>query len=388
MSSRVAAPVAAAVTSDGILSGAFTTRLRTVLKPFAIYVASRLLVMVTMLVETAATNRSLGDGISRWDSRWYLLAVTHGYPSHLPMVNGHVTGNTIAFFPGLPLVIRGLSAATGMSFFSAGVILSLAGGLGATLGVWALVRRYAGTGAADGAAAIFAFYPGAFVFNLIYSEGLMITAAAFGLLALMRRRWVTAGLLGAVATATSPVSVVFVLSAAWSAFFAIKERREWKAVAAVVIAPLGAIAYIVWLWAHTGTLGAFPRTERGGWKSYLSIRYPAKLIGSYFAHPFSSNATTTLLFFGAIVVVIAAVIAIRDRQPSVLLIYGIAAGVLALLTVPVGPRPRIILDAFPLVMAVGVHCARGHKFALLMILSIGLLVALTAYEVGSWSVFP
>lgn len=357
-------------------------------RPGAIYLASRALVLLTMGIAAAAGGGSLGDRIYRWDSVWYLRASGNGYPTHLTVFHGHVLANTLAFFPGLPLLIRGLSGLTGMSQFSAGTAISSITGLTATIGVWALVREYADQKVANRATILFAFFPGSFVFSLIYSEGLVITGAAFGLLALMRRKWILAGVLGLVATAAAPIALAFVVSCVWATVGAIRRGRDWRALAAPILAPLGTVAYLLWTWQHTGVLSAFSQTERGGWKSYLSIAYPFRNLGSFLSHPFTSHANTTLVFFCIIGVVAAVVIGWRDRQPNLVLVYGATVGALAMLTAPVGPRPRIILDAFPLILAVGVRYQEGWKFRVAMVGSAVLLVALTAYEVGSFAVFP
>jgi hypothetical protein len=369
-------------------------------RPGLIYLASRALVLLTMGIVAVIGGGSLGDRIDRWDSVWYLRVISrwtdtalhgtwiNGYPSHLPMVDGHVAANTLAFFPGLPLLIRALSGLTGMSQFSSGVVVSSLTGLTATIGVWMLVREYAGERAANRATMLFAFFGGSFVFSMIYSEGLVITGAAFGLLALMRRRWILAGLLGFVATAAAPIALAFTLSCAWAAGLAVARRREWKSLAAPVLAPMGTIAYLVWTWQYTGTLAAFTRTERGGWNSYLSIAYPFKIIWANLAHPISTTANPRLVFFCLIGVVIAVIITVRDRQPAPIAIYGIAVGVLALLTQPVGPRPRIILDAFPLILAVALRYKEGWKYQVALYTSVAFLVGMTAYTVGSWTVFP
>jgi hypothetical protein len=275
-----------------------------------------------------------------------------------------------------------------MSQFSAGVAISSITGLTATIGVWALVREYAGDRAANRATILFALFPGSFVFSMIYSEGLVITGAAFGLLALMRRKWILAGLLGLMATAAAPIALAFVLCCAWAAVGAIRRDRDWRSLAAPILAPLGTLVYLVWIWRHTGVASAFSQTERGGWRSFLSIAYPFRIIGGYLTHPLSSYANNTLVFFCIIGVVVAVVIGLRDRQPSLLMLYGATVGALAILTAPVGPRPRIILDAFPLILAVAVRYQDGWKYRLAVGTSAILLVAFTAYQVGSWSVFP
>ncbi len=356
-------------------------------RPGLIYLVSRVVVLLTMSIVAGIQGGSLGGRIDRWDSVWYLRA-TAGYPHHLPVAHGHVLANTLAFFPALPLLIRGLAAATPLSAFSAGVTISSLTGLSATIGIWLLVREYAGQRAANRVTLLFALFPGSFVFSMIYSEGLVITGVAFGLFALLRRRWVLAGIAGFVASAAAPIALAFVVSCAWAALVAIRRDRDWRSLAAPVLAPLGSVAYLAWTWQHIGTASAFTQTERGGWNSFLSIAYPLRIVGGLLAHPVTSFANQRVVFFGIIFVVLALVVALRDRQPSVVLAYGATAAILAVLTAPVGPRPRIILDAFPLILALGLRYREGWKFRLATIVSLGALVGFTAYQIGSWAVFP
>ena len=100
-------------------------------------------------------------------------------------------------------------ALTPLTPLEAGITISLLTGLTAMIGVWYLVREFAGPAAADRATLLVALFPGSFVFSLVYSEGIVITCVAFGLLALLRHRWWVAGLLGLVATATTPVALAF-----------------------------------------------------------------------------------------------------------------------------------------------------------------------------------
>src|SRR5271156_1941375 len=251
--------------------------------------------MSALLVTWAVSHHSLGYLIDRWDTKWFLRAAANGYPSKLPMIHGHVAGNTIAFFPALPFAIRGLSHLTGMTLFAAGTFISSFTGMTAMIAVWLLAKEYGGRTVADRATLVLALFPGSFVISLIYSEGIAITFVAFGLLALLRRKWLIAGLCGLVATATAPITLAFVLSCVVVSGRAILKDRDWKSLAAPVVAPLGFVAYFVWTWRHTGNYSAWRLTERGGWHSFLSLSYPFRIVGSFIAHPFTSNGTQNLL---------------------------------------------------------------------------------------------
>ena len=352
-----------------------------------IYLASRALTLLTLAVTGIITHRSVTREISRWDSLWFLKAAARGWPRHLPHHAGHVAGSTIAFFPLFPLAIRWLSDLTGLSMLATGMIVSEVTGLTAVIGVWLLVRHYADQASADRATLLFAMFPGTFVFSLVYSEGFAITFLAFGLIALMRGRWLLAGVLGLLATATTPVAVAFEVSCLWCAYRAVADDRDWRALAAPVLTPLGFVGYQLWLWLHTGNLNAWRLTERGGWQSYPSLVYPVHIVTVFLRDPIAVTETGDILYVGTVLTVLAAVVAIRQRMPLAPLLYGLAAAGMGLISAPIGLRPRFILLAFPLILAVGTWL-RGRAYVAVLSSSVVLLAVAMAYSVASFRVFP
>jgi hypothetical protein len=356
--------------------------------PAIVYVAARGLTLLGLTVANVFIHHdSLWNELYRWDGKWFVHAATQGYPNPLPMVHGHVGASTIAFFPVFPLLIRGLSDVTTLEPVIAAGIISAITGLTATLSVGMLTRQFAGEEKATRAALLFAVFPGTFAFSLMYSEGIAITCVALGLVALLRGRWWLAGLLGLVATATTPIALAFVVSCAWCAGRAILRDRTWRSLVAPVLAPLGFIAYMLYLWVHTGQLNAWRLTERGGWKSYPSLGYPIHIVTTFLGDPIRPTVTGQILFVGTVIVVVACVVAIRQRQPGAVLIYGLLAAAIAAVSAPVGLRPRFIMLAFPLISAVATRL-RGRPYAWVVALSLVGLVAMTYLELFSGAVFP
>ena len=77
-------------------------------RPLAIFVVSRIVTVATLAVSVLYPHNGITNEIDRWDSKWFLRAAEYGWPSHLPQANGHVAGNTIAFFPLFPSPSAGL----------------------------------------------------------------------------------------------------------------------------------------------------------------------------------------------------------------------------------------------------------------------------------------
>ncbi len=77
-----------------------------------------------------------------------------------------------------------------------------------------LVRDVLGDKAALKAVALVMFFPAAFILNVAYAEGLLLTAIALCLLFIHRERWVLAVLLAIVAGLTKESGVVLVVAIA------------------------------------------------------------------------------------------------------------------------------------------------------------------------------
>jgi hypothetical protein len=357
------------------------------LRPVAVYLVCRAVTLASLVVADLFTHKGLSGDLYIWDGRWFIRAAQHGWPAHLPMVSGHVSPSTVAFLPAFPLAIRWMCAVTGLSPVAVGVAISGVTGLTAIIAVGMLVRHFADAAKAERAALLLAVFPGTFVFSLVYAEGIVITCVALGLLALLRRQWWLAGILGLVASATSPIALAFVVSCAWCAGSEIRHRRDWRSLAAPVLAPLGFVSYMVWLRVHTGNLWAWRVAERGGWKSYPSLGYPIHIVTTFVVDPVAPTRTGQLLMIGTVAAVIGAAFAIRERQPAPVLLYGLVAVGMAAISAPVGLRPRFLMLAFPLIVAVGTRL-RGRAYGWTLAVSVCLLAVMSLSTLASTAVFP
>jgi len=351
-----------------------------------VYVACRLVTVAFLAVVNLFTHHGLLGQLDIWDGEWFLAIVHHGYPAHLPMVAGHVAANPSAFFPLFPLVVKAVSL-TGLSPGAVALVLSAATGATAVYGVGVLARRLGGDAAGQRAALLFAVFPGTFAFSLAYSEGIVITCVSLGLVALLDRRWLLAGVLGALATASSPVALAFVVSCAWCGIHELVTRRRWQALLAPLLAPLGFVAFMAYLAVHTGQLSAWRLTERGGWKSYPSLLYPFRILGRFVVNPLGPTLTGQILVVGTVAAVVGIVLMVREHQPVPVLLYGICAVGGAAISQPVGLRPRFLMLAFPMVVALGTRYeGRAHRW--LVVVSAALLTGFSVLELVSWAVFP
>lgn len=312
-----------------------------------------------------ATSLTVVDVAVLWDGAWYLSAA-EGYQTAVAPP-GEPTGQiNIAFFPVLPLILRAVSAVTGLSFEVAGVVVNLVAGAVAAALIWKVVERCADADTADRAALLFCVFPGTVLLSYVYSEPLMLVFAAGCLLALLNRRWAAAGLLAALATATRPNALALLLPCAWAAVAAIRRRDEWKAVLAPLLAPLGFVAYMGWLAVVTGQPDIWFRVQREGWGEQLDFgRRTLEIVIEALTEPGPLHMTSRLRVAGVAVSVAGAVALWRWRPPAVLWLYAFGVIAMAAAGFTLGPRPRFVITAFPLIAAIA-WAVRGRRFQVLL----------------------
>jgi hypothetical protein len=312
-----------------------------------------------------------GDGavraLGRFDGGWYLDVALRGYPG-VDQLDGRL--KSLAFFPLYPLTIRGLHDLTGLPPLAVGVLVStVLGGLAVAL-VWLLVREVEDEAAATRAAAAFAFFPGAFVLSMAYSEALLVAAAGACLLLLVRRWWVTAGIAAAVATAARPNAAVLIGACAWAAAVAIHRRRDWSSLWAVALAPTGLLAYFGFLWVRTGDPLGWFRSQSEAWRDHVdfggtTIGRVVNLVHEPHLSLGVRELNDVVNSIGLLFVAGGVVLLLRWRPPGAVVVYGLGVLATALASDHVGARPRFLLAAFPLVLAVGVRLDGKRYYAAL-----------------------
>jgi 4-amino-4-deoxy-L-arabinose transferase-like glycosyltransferase len=298
-----------------------------------------------------SATRPILDVLTSWDGLWYLDIVRHGYPTSIPPdVTYHVDEARAAFFPLFPLLGRLADRLLpGGDSFAVLTMNAVLGFLAVVL-IGLLAQKLYGERVGRTAATLAAFFPGSFVLSFAYSEALMIVLATACLWCLLDQRWLAAGVFAGLATATRPNGLALVAACAVAAVAAVRRRGDWRSLQAVLLAPVGFVAFQIWLGRHTGEAGAWFRVQREAWDEGASfgltaIRNTAEAV----LRPLTSPTDTiTALAFAATVALV--VISWRAKLPWVLTVY--AWCVLALMLAPatVTARPRFLFTAFPLLI--------------------------------------
>jgi hypothetical protein len=367
------------------------------------YVGTRVLLAVVGLVDGALRHHSLTSEMANWDGGWYRALATDGYRHDVS--HGQTT---TGFFPMYPIVMWVLSRPLLLATHSeagaaivAGFAISIVGGLVATVLVQVLAGGWWGEAAGRRAALLFCLFPGSVVFSMVYAEGLMIPLAAGCILALQRRRWLLAGVLAAVATATEPEAAVLVLVCAVSAGLELRrrgwrDRRGRRALVAPLLSPLGLVGVLAFLWAWTGNPLAYWIAQHDAWHErfdplalvHLAIRLAGQINFSHFNHP-TINMNWPVGLIGAVflVILLALMFRIRRTISTEAWVWTLGISFIALTSEWVPPNPRLLITAFPAVVVLAYYLERRGFYRLLAVNGI-LLVTMSAITFVGFTLRP
>ncbi|MGC9377027.1 mannosyltransferase family protein [Streptomyces sp. MH13] len=340
------------------------------------YAAVRALGLLALALWSAARDTSAYTLLTaRWDSLWYTRVAELGYGYEVRLPNGDVHSN-LAFFPLLPWLERLGAAAGPWSHADAGFVVSLLASLAAAWGIFAVAEHVYDRRAGVCAVLLWAVLPVGIVQSMAYSESLFTALAAWSLYAVLTGRWVTAGSLAALAGLTRPVGLA-VAAAVWVAAITAFVRSRSEAVTdgaldparapgdgvrralGMLLAPLGAAGYVLWVGHRTGQGPLGYLDVQAGWRNGFDggVAFARFVAGKFTSFP--SAPAGVALIVGVALLVLLYVVCVRQRQPVPLLVYAGIVTVLALCTSSYfGSKPRLLLPAFPLLLPLARPLAR------------------------------
>ncbi|SCD48166.1 Dolichyl-phosphate-mannose-protein mannosyltransferase [Streptomyces sp. BpilaLS-43] len=355
----------------------------------AAYAAVRAVGLVVLQVWASAAGKDAWHLLGgRWDSVWYQRIAENGYGYTATLPDGTLHPD-LAFFPLLPALERSLAAVTPLTVRDAGIALAWLAGLCAAWGVYAVGARLHGRRAGVVLAALWGAYPTAFVQSMAYTETLFTALAAWALYAVLRDRWVVAGALSVLAGLTRPSAAALIAALAVTAAVALVReyrsgarpglpRRRARMLLGVCLAPLGWLAYVVFVAVREG--GAFAYFEvQAEWGNSID---GGRALAAFIARlplPAALGLCAALGLLGWLVV-----LCVRQRQPLPLLVYGIAVVVVSLIgSGYFGSRPRLMMPAFPLLLPPALALLRLRTTA--RTAGVLTVLALASAGYGAWT---
>jgi hypothetical protein len=301
--------------------------------------------------DDATATAGMLEVLTSWDGKWYFEIVRGGYPRSIPPnITYEQLEARAAFFPLYPTLVRWLDRVLPGGDVAAGIALNAVLGALFVLLVGVLARRMFDAHVARRAMVLAALFPGSFVLSFTYSETVLLVLAALCLLFLLDHRWLLAGLSAGMATLARPNAVALVAACAVASFLAIRKDRDWRSLAAPILAPIGFIAFQLFLGFHTGEQGVWFRVQREAWEEGISLGFTAvRGMVNALAHPVSSP--TNMVTLASMVTMILLLWAcVKVRLPIPVWTYTLVVLVLMLLPDTVTARPRFLYTAFPLLI--------------------------------------
>jgi len=214
-----------------------------------VWLATRLMFAVVAVAIAVSGRRPLESVLAQWDVAHFLTIARDGYADPREM----------AFFPGLPLLLRGADV-LGLQPVLAGSALALAASLVAAFGLRRLVGTWGTIAWLLAPTAVFTAVP--------YTEALFCAAAFWAWERASQRHWGQASVLAALAC-TLRVSGLFLIGALVVLALTQPVRRgeqrgarlAWLVLPAAVVG-----AYVVYLYGLTGSWTAWFAAQETGWQ--------------------------------------------------------------------------------------------------------------------------
>ncbi|MFI8189256.1 hypothetical protein ACIF8T_10755 [Streptomyces sp. NPDC085946] len=332
------------------------------------------------------------DVLGSWDGWWYQQIVLHGYDPALepiPGATGLITlqGNSAAFFPLYPALMRLVRECTGLGPYGAGMAVSVLASFVAALGIHAVTARLGGRRAGLIAVGLWAVWPGSGAEWAVYSESLYVALASWACYAVMTRHWLTAGVLTCTAGLSRPTAATLVAALAVAALLAVRRRRDGvgRPLAAVAIAPLGLAGYLAWVGHRMGDWNGYSKLQDGAWAHTFDYgkhtfdvlsSVPVGHFDYLFAMPYPD-----LIGVGVVLLVpVLTVLLLQIRPPAVLVVYTVLSFAMVMGTQQYFANvSRYLLPLFPLFVPVALGLRR------LTLPSLAALLGVAALASGSYA---
>lgn len=227
---------------------------------------------------THGPYRSFDALLIQWDAGWYQSLVEHGYSRH-PIEGAGGEANW-AFFPLYPFLVWILATISGVSASVSGIITSVVLLSGALFLSYLYVMETRDEETAFTAVLLIALGPYSFYFITMYTESLFVFLIAAGFYSLYHERWVLAGVIGALLSATRGTGVLFgipLLLAILKSEYSTTETplstvmgviTNGKKLFAMVLVPLGLSVFMLHLYFVVGDALAFLHVQHAWGRSF------------------------------------------------------------------------------------------------------------------------
>ena len=349
----------------------------------AVFIATRVPLIIVAVMGAIVIGQRAGthwspehgllDVLGRWDAQHYLAIATVGYH-----------GKDIAFFPLYPFLISQLGGMIG-DHFIAGVVISNLAFFVALAYLYALTKLEFGEHeTAYHAIFYIAIFPTAIFFSAVYSESLFLALTVASVYYARRGNFITAGIIGALASLTRVEGVLLVLPIAYEVWRAWRERRGTtlaRGIVGLALVPAGIALFMGYLYALVGDPLYFQKVQ-ANWNRHLAPPWVSisNTIHELAIAPIaSSNSINHVLELAFTLSFLALLVAsFRQLRPSYAW-YFAASLLVPMSTASLMSMPRFDLVVFPAFMLLAVYGRRPVVNSAIVSLSLTLLGVFTVF---------
>lgn len=320
---------------------------RSALVVLGAYLGARLCDLLVFVIVSRRDGLNVWDVLPSWDGGWYQKALSAGWPSSLPIVDGEPGQSTWAWPPAFPLLGRLIAWPLGPDSEAAALIgINVAAGAAAALVLWAAVRRPLGDRQAVLVAVAWAAMPAAPVLLMAYAEGLFSLLVFASIWAVVRQRLLLAGVLLVGAGLTKTSVLPFAVALALVAVLGLRRSgaprvRPATAVGAVLLAAAAALAWPAIVAASLGSATAYGDVQSAWGRSTIPGRDTLASVYGLLIDPRIDILTGLLM---TALAVVAGFVVWRDaRYPLYVRIVGLTSPAFLLATGAALSSARLLL---------------------------------------------
>jgi Gpi18-like mannosyltransferase len=306
-----------------------------------------------------------------WDAVHYLDIADHGY-----------YGTDMAFFPLYPSIIHFVGHFTGNDLV-AGLLISNIAFFFGLLFFYKLAEHGFNRAVAHRAIFYVSIFPTAVFFSAVYTESLFFALTVASFYYIREHKWLTAGLIGALAALTRSEGVLLVVPFAiellatartmpLKRFFAAARMR--RVLVGLVAIPIGLGLYMSWLWVIHGDPLYFSHVQ-ANWHRHLAWPWVAGY-NAYKIVAHSHSLLTTadeLIEIAFTILMIVVTVAGAFRLRASYTAYSALSIIVPMSTASLMSMPRFALVLFPMFLVLAIWGSRSAVNSAIVAFSLPLL---------------
>jgi Gpi18-like mannosyltransferase len=331
----------------------------------------------------------------RWDALNYVRIAQYGYEQRVDL----------AFFPLFPLLIGCIGHLLGSwSYLFVGMLISNVALLGAMMITYRLALDAFGDQIAQRTLLYWCLFPAAFFFFAAYNESLLLLWVTGAFLAMQRRHWWLAGLLGLLASLTRVTGILLIIPYICELWISRTDlfttrKRTILAILPIILIPMGMFLYCIYCWYAVGDPLAFVHVQQHSGR-YLSFPWQGlwqaiSALFLYHAQPFGSSNQAHLLLDLSATLGFMVLVIMGGRELRLSYTLWMVFFLIYILLYPALDKPdillsnqRFVLEMFPAfftLAALSMHRPRFHQSLVLLFLALQTVLSI-AFLMNRWIV--